>query len=234
VGRHLQGHLYAGAIGVFPDAVQDCLGPGPSCAVTSYRHHNPGIIGGGILVDEFVPTPLEARGNLVESGIISSWGIDAKRGMRDLYSTTLSVVGPIQELPMAESRVQLTGGARDSLGMPVARLDGGVHASDLRTARWLSERASDWLRASGATTTKPVIRVPKTGPSAGTHQAGTARMGKDPQTSVTDKWGLIWGHDRIFVVDSSLFATNGGVNPVLTIMANSRRISAKLAAELGA
>jgi choline dehydrogenase-like flavoprotein len=44
-------------------------------------------------------------------------------------------------------------------------------------------------------------------------------MGLDPQTSVTDEWGRVHNHDNLFVVDGSLHVTNGGFNPVLTIMA---------------
>ena len=57
VGRYLQGHAYAGAVGVFDEVVQDSVGPGPSISTTDFRHHNDGILGGGILVNEFVPTP---------------------------------------------------------------------------------------------------------------------------------------------------------------------------------
>ena len=60
VGRHLQGHLYGGAIGLFDDAVQDLLGPGPSIATTDFRHGNAGLVGGGMLANEFVPTPVSA------------------------------------------------------------------------------------------------------------------------------------------------------------------------------
>jgi choline dehydrogenase-like flavoprotein len=44
-------------------------------------------------------------------------------------------------------------------------------------------------------------------------------MGDDPKTSVTDKYGRIHEIDNLFVADGSLHVTNGGFNPVLTIMA---------------
>jgi len=62
------------------------------------------------------------------------------------------------------------------------------------------------------------------GPSSGQHQGGTARMGTDPAHSVTDPYGMVWGHDNLHVVDGSLHVTNGGVNPVLTIFANAMRV----------
>ena len=45
VGRYLQGHVYAGAVGVFDEPLQDCVGPGPSISTTDHRHHNDGILG---------------------------------------------------------------------------------------------------------------------------------------------------------------------------------------------
>ena len=55
---------------------------------------------------------------------------------------------------------------------------------------------------------------------AQSHQAGTCRMGNDPQTSVTDKYGRVHATPNLFVADASLHVTNGGFNPALTIMAN--------------
>jgi choline dehydrogenase-like flavoprotein len=48
-------------------------------------------------------------------------------------------------------------------------------------------------------------------------------MGSDPATSVVDPYGRVWGHPNVHVVDASVHVTNGGVNPVLTVMANAYR-----------
>jgi choline dehydrogenase-like flavoprotein len=69
---------------------------------------------------------------------------------------------------------------------------------------------------------------PTLGMSGGQHQAGTCRMGDDPRSSVTDKWARVHGHDNLYVIDASLHVTNGGFNPVLTIMANAFRCSERL------
>jgi choline dehydrogenase-like flavoprotein len=61
--------------------------------------------------------------------------------------------------------------------------------------------------------------VPGLGLSGGQHQAGTCRMGNDPQTSVTNRYGQVHEIDNLFVADASLHVTNGGFNPALTIMA---------------
>jgi choline dehydrogenase-like flavoprotein len=233
VGRYLQGHAYAGAVGLFDEVVQDCAGPGPSIATTELRHHNPGVLGGGILVNEFVPIPIEAYFKLTDLGVVPAWGRAGADALRAAYPRTLFVVGPIQEVPSAHSRVTVEPGLTDANGMAAARLLADrPDPHDRRTAAFLGERAEAWLRASGARTTWSLVWTLPRGPSAIQHQAGTCRMGSDPRESVTDPWGSVWGHDGVTVADASLHVTNGGVNPVLTILALAWRVAERLAAEL--
>jgi choline dehydrogenase-like flavoprotein len=234
VGRYLQGHLYAGAAGIFDEVVQDSKGPGPSISTTDFRHHNQGVLGGGILVNEFVPIPLEAWSRLSGAGLVPAWGESGLQSMRDAYSRAIFLVGPVHEVPQQTSRVTLEARLKDRNEMPVVRLLGeGPHPEDLRAANFMTERAGEWLTASGALRVAPVVlKVPR-GPSAGQHQAGSCRMGSNPHGSVTDTWGRVWGHDGVTVADGSLHVTNGGVNPVLTILALAWRVSDHLAMELG-
>ena len=136
-----------------------------------------------------------------------------------------------QEMTTTTSRVRLDPHVVDRFGIPVVRFSGAVHPEDLKAAAFMTERASEWLTASGATR---VIGAPPrgadAGPSNGQHQAGTARMGEDPSRSVTDPMGRVWGHDNVRVADGSLHVTNGGVNPVLTIFANAMRVMDDMAA----
>ncbi|HEX2856607.1 MAG TPA: GMC family oxidoreductase [Propionibacteriaceae bacterium] len=224
VGRHLQGHLYAGALGIFDEVVDDLVGPGPAISTHEFRHHNPGVTGGGMLANEFVPTPLSTYGYLRAAGLIPPHGLAAKQGMRRLLPRMQRVVGPVQEMTSSDSRVRLDRTRVDGLGVPVARLSGGAHPNDLAVQRLLGERAADWLRAAGASTVIPYGASSPATVSAGQHQAGTCRMGTDPGASVTDPEGRVWGHPNLRVADGSLNVTNGGVNPVLTIFANAFRI----------
>jgi|RhiMethySRZTD1v2_1073278.scaffolds.fasta_scaffold20795_8 choline dehydrogenase-like flavoprotein len=225
VGRHLQGHLYGGAIGIFADAVNDLLGPGPAISTHDFRHGNDGLVGGGMIANEFVPTPVSTFGYLRQAGLIGPHGLAAKQGVRHLLPRMQRVVGPVQEVTSADNRVRLDPTVTDSLGIPVARLSGRLHPNDLAALQLLGERAADWLRASGATTAIAYGFPPgNVAPSSGQHQAGTCRMGTDPATSVTDPNGRVWGHPNLRVIDGSLHVTNGGVNPVLTIFANAFRI----------
>jgi choline dehydrogenase-like flavoprotein len=56
------------------------------------------------------------------------------------------------------------------------------------------------------------------------HQAGTARMGSDPGSSVVDTDCKAHELDNLYVVDTSVFPSIGAVNPALTAMANSLRV----------
>jgi choline dehydrogenase-like flavoprotein len=74
-----------------------------------------------------------------------------------------------------------------------------------------------WLKEAGATTTWQ--KFPGKGLSGGQHQAGTCRMGNDPKTSVVNRYCQVHDVANLFVIDASVHVTNGGFNPVLTLMA---------------
>ena len=54
-------------------------------------------------------------------------------------------------------------------------------------------------------------------------------MGNDAKTSVVDRDCRVHDLDNVYVVDASVNVTNGGFNPVLTIMANAYRVGEKIA-----
>jgi choline dehydrogenase-like flavoprotein len=56
-------------------------------------------------------------------------------------------------------------------------------------------------------------------------------MGDDPHTSVVARWGQVHGHDNLFVMDGSVHVTNGGFNPVLTILALAFRAAEHVVAQ---
>ncbi|HJY30648.1 MAG TPA: GMC family oxidoreductase [Pyrinomonadaceae bacterium] len=216
VGRNLQGHLYPRAYGISPTKVFNGVGPGVTIATTQFNHDNPGITGGGMLADDFIKPPIDFWYDSLPPDL-PRWGIENKRFMRDNYTRVMHVRGPVQDIPNPEGRVVVDTTVRDKWGIPVARLSGTTHRATVAAAEFMRERGEEWLRASGCEkvwSTQPGLIL-----SGRQHQAGTCRMGHDPKTSVTDEWGRVHNHDNLFVVDGSLHVTNGGFNPVLTIMA---------------
>jgi choline dehydrogenase-like flavoprotein len=227
VGRHLQGHLYTGAFGQFDEPVHDGLGPGPAISTCAFVHDNAGVIGGGMLANEFVKLPMMFW-LTTQAPDAPRWGLAGKHAMRDGYLRTSQIFGPVQEIPTSTTRVTLAEGVVDDLGREVARISGSQHRETVRTAEVIRARAEEWMHASGARRvwTTPIGR----GVAAGQHQAGTCRMGDDAATSVTDAWGRVHGHDNLWIMDASLHVTNGPVNPVLTIFALAFRSAERLAA----
>jgi len=215
VGRNLQGHAYTGAFGLFEEDIFDDVGPGASIAVSDFSHHNPGIVGGGILANEFVRLPYLFSG--IRPPGSPTWGKAHKEFQRKYFRHNAQVVGPIQEMPFFDSRVQVDPAITDAWGIPVVKLSGHRHPQDAEGCDFLSRKAEAILKAAGAFQTWR--HLPGLGLSGGQHQAGTCRMGNDPQTSVTDRYGRVHDTPNVFVADASLHVNNGGFNPALTIMA---------------
>ncbi len=228
VGRNLQGHSYTGAYGIFEQEVYDDVGPGAGIASCRWNHGNPGLAGGGMLCNEFISLPYQAVPKIPPG--TPRWGHAHKDFMRRAYRNILSVRGPVQEMPVFDSRVEVDPSVKDYWGIPVARMSGDKHPHTLEIARYMAARAEEWVKEAGAIQTWKAIPGP--GLSGGQHQAGTCRMGNDPKTSVVDRHCRVHDHDNLYVIDGSVHVTNGGFNPVLTIMAVAYYASADLVREL--
>ncbi|MBW7893252.1 MAG: GMC family oxidoreductase, partial [Chitinophagaceae bacterium] len=66
----------------------------------------------------------------------------------------------------------------------------------------------------------------------GIHEMGTARMGKDPKTSVLNKWNQVWDAPNVFVTDGSFMTSASCVNPSLGYMAFTARAADHAVSEL--
>ena len=66
------------------------------------------------------------------------------------------------------------------------------------------------------------------------HHMGSARMGKDPATSVADGWGELHDTPGVWIGDASGFPTASGTNPMLTTMALALRTAEAIAEGQGA
>ena len=216
VGRNLQGHYYTGAVGFFGFDTYDDVGPGASIAIMDYNHGTPGLCGGGMLANEFIRLPIHSVDRLPAN--TPRWGAGHKQAMRDWHRRTIVIMGPTQQIPTAEARVTVDPTVRDKWGLPVVRISGNVHPHTFEIGEAQARRAEAWLREAGAISTSLMADRPQL-VQAGQHQAGTCRMGNDPKGSVVNRSCQVHDVDNLFVIDSSVHVTNGGFNPVLTIMA---------------
>ena len=219
VGRNLQGHAYFGAGGLFDHDVYDDVGAGATIALCDFNHGNPGLRGGALIANEFIRPPYQFSQRRPPGA--ARWGQAHKDYQRQYYKRTMLLAGPVQEMPVATCRVEVDPEVKDAWGIPVARLSGDRHPHDIEIMHVMAAQAERWLKAAGAGytwTSVPPLGA-RTANRGGQHQAGTCRMGDDPKTSVTDRQGRVHDFDNLYIADGSLHVTNGGFNPVLTIMA---------------
>lgn len=228
VGRNLQGHTYTGALGLFDEETYDDIGPGAGIAICDYNHGNDGLAGGAMLANEFIRLPYQFIGGFRPPGL-PRWGKAHKDFVRRFYRRSVAVQGPTQEMPVYDARVTVDPKVKDRFGIPVARFSGFKHAHTIEIGNAMAAKAEAWLKASGAVQTWQKKAGP--GLSGGQHQAGTCRMGNDPRTSVVDRNCRLHDVDNVYVVDGSVHVTNGGFNPVLTIMALAFRAGQHIAKE---
>lgn len=128
-------------------------------------------------------------------------------------------------LPSTKNHVRLHESKTDKWGFPVPVLDARVGSNEIASLRQASRDARKMLQEAGyldIAGDDPATLMPST-PGESIHEMGTARMGKDPRTSVLNKWNQTHDVENLFVTDGSLMASGGCQNPSLTFMAFSAR-----------
>ena len=132
-----------------------------------------------------------------------------------------------EDLPRAENRISYDG----------ERVVLDLTEGNTEAHRRLKKKLEQILGAAGA---HPVLLernlyFGQNVPIGGTaHQAGTARFGEDPATSVLDLDCKAHELDNLYLADASFFPSIGAVNPTLTIIANALRVAEGIKARLGA
>jgi choline dehydrogenase-like flavoprotein len=90
--------------------------------------------------------------------------------------------------------------------------------------------AKEMLEAAGVTKIEPYDWGYQVG--MGIHEMGTARMGRDPKTSVLNGNNQVWDAPNVFVTDGACMASASCVNPSLTYMALTARAADFAVSEL--
>ncbi len=219
VGRYLMVHLNDAVWGVMEDEIRWYKGP-PSmacCEHWNYADDHPDKdFDGGYSFMSQGPLPTDFAKTLVTNEGV--FGYDLRRQMA-LYNRMagLKMVG--ETMPQAENRVTLADES-DDFGLPRARVTFSHHDNDRRMRRHARDFMARMLAAAGG---RDLL---ETGSTA--HLMGGCRMGRDPETSVTDSDGRTWDVNNLWICDGSLMPTAGGVNPSMTIMANAARIADRI------
>jgi len=87
----------------------------------------------------------------------------------------------------------------------------------------MQEQAIEMLKAAGYKNVKGYDHESKRAMGLGIHEMGTARMGRDPKTSVLNKHNQIHAFTNVYVTDGAFMTSSGCQNPSLTYMAFTAR-----------
>lgn len=157
------------------------------------------------------------------------WGAGHGRRFRAAFGRSVSLTVTCDDLPEPGNRITIDPDRRDRWGMPIPRVTYRPGENTLAMRAFGIERAREALAAAGAAE----ISVTPLSRAAGFHLLGTARMGADPDACVVAGDGRMHGTDNIRIVDGSVFASAGAVNPTPTLQAVALRAADALRGELG-
>lgn len=223
VGRNLMLHPTGYVEGIFSETLDAHLGPQGCCILSQQFYESDparGFLRGYTMQILRAPGPLEAALAGVARREIP-WGEGFYDGFtrRFLHTANLAII--TEDLPDPENRVTLDPVLKDSHGIPSPKI---YYRLGENTKKMLSHgltRGRELMNASGAKKTAAFGPVRNTG----WHLMGTARMGLDPSRSVVNSRGQTHDVPNLFIIDSSIFVTSGGVNPASTLQAVALLIS---------
>ncbi len=135
-------------------------------------------------------------------------------------------------LPAHNNRIFLDKSRKDKWGLNILAIDFDLNENEKNMRKDMLADAVEMLEAAGVKNVNGNDRYEKGGRVTSIHEMGAARMGKDPKTSVLNKWNQVWDAQNVFVTDGSFMASSSCVNPSLTYMAFTARAADHAVSEL--
>ncbi len=212
LGRYLMAQAGNVIMGRFDQAVRMYKAP-PAHALTEefYETDPKRGFARGFAIQTVGPLPIAFSKQMMTAK--GAWGWGLRRVMMDYnHWAALGFLGEI--LPYKDNRVQLAD-LKDRFGLPVAKVTFNLYDNDTKLIAWGKQKTEEVMWAAGATEVVQEARY--------AHLVGAARMGKDPETSVVDKFCRSHDIANLFVCDGSVMPTQGSANPGLTIQALAAR-----------
>ena len=218
VGKNLMFHPVAMVQGIFDEHLGTHMGPNGCCLLSKeFYETDPSrdfVRGYNMQVVRGLAGPLAVAMTGFRSGQVP-WGAGHHDAFAKRFDHTANVLLVCEDLPEECNRVTLDPDLVDGDGIPAPKVTYRLGENTKKMMAHGLARGEDLMRAAGAVET---VRTELLRPS-GWHLLGTARMGDDPEASVVNGWGRSHDVKNLFIVDGSVFATAGGVNPTSTIQA---------------
>lgn len=155
--------------------------------------------------------------NIAELGV----GAEFKDALTEPGEWSMGITGFGEILPYHENRIFLDKNVKDKWGLPVLAMDVELKENEKKMRKDMMAEGAAMLEAAGL---KDVHTFDSDyGFGQGIHEMGTARMGRDPKTSVLNGNNQVWDCKNVFVTDGACMTSAACVNPSLTYMAMTAR-----------
>jgi choline dehydrogenase-like flavoprotein len=157
-------------------------------------------------------------------------GADLKEALSEPGGWSMGVGGFGETLPYHDNKVTLDKTKKDKWGLNILAVDAVLRDNEYKMRKDMQQDAIEMLEAAGVKNVKGFDNNQVLG--RGIHEMGTARMGKDPKTSVLNKWNQVWDAPNVYVTDGAFMTSSNCVNPSLTYMAFTARAANHAVEEL--
>jgi choline dehydrogenase-like flavoprotein len=164
--------------------------------------------------------------NVAELGI----GAELKDGLSEPGNWGMSILAFGEMLPNHANKMSLNKEVKDKWGLPVIAFDVEIKENEKKMRKDMVDDAVEMLTNAGVKDVKPFDWGYAVG--MGIHEMGTARMGRDPKTSVLNGNNQVWDAPNVFVTDGACMTSSSCVNPSLTYMALTARAAEFAVSEL--
>lgn len=223
VGRNIMDHHYGIGASASVDGFEDVY----------YKGRRPN--------GYYMPQYANRAGGPQYKDFIRGWGIqggagrsDWRRGIAELaygadFKTDMMAPGNWgvgctafgEVLPHPDNRLTLSG-ELDQWGLPKLQFDTKLRENELNMRKAMLESTYEMYERAGyrnvANYTNENYAI-----GLGIHEMGTARMGRDPRTSVLDEHNRVHAAKNVYCTDGAAMTSAGTVNPSLTYMAMTAR-----------
>jgi len=151
----------------------------------------------------------------------AGFGADFKRSLKQPGPWYFDMGAFCECLPKHENYVELDRSRSDAWGIPVLKINCAYGPNEKALLQDAAIAAAEMLAAAGARDIQTFVEADA--PGLAIHEMGTARMGRDPKTSVLNAYNQAHDVKNLYVTDGSCMASSSCVNPSITYMALTAR-----------
>ena len=149
------------------------------------------------------------------------FGADFKNALKKPGPWRMGMGGFGECLPNHNNYVEINKHKLDAWGIPTLTIHCAWGENEQTMSKDIAVQAAEMLAAAGAKSIS--VRQEISSPGLGIHEMGTARMGRDPKTSVLNEHNQAHDVKNLFLPDGACMVSSSCVNPSLTYMALTAR-----------